>query len=281
MSTIRAAHLCPNNRGFFTRIHYRVDLCTLLLLASCFLPSTAAAADAVAPDFRTEVNEVQLEMVATDVTGQPVANLAPEDLKVVEDGAPVRGFGLSRTHDLPLRATLIYDTSESNQNSWRQMQTPVMRFLQSALDGQDQLWIAAFDSRVQFSRRIQGSEQVIQALNAKRDTFSATAFNDSLLQLLRSQPTEDASQRRSAMIVFSDGEDNYSLHSFRDVIAAAQRAKVAVYWRPRLRGSQCPRPGEDAYNDSTRTAVGLRSVLFGAVHSQQQRIPKCQRHSKP
>jgi len=31
------------------------------------------------------------------------------------------------------------------------------------------------------------------------------------------------------MIVFSDGEDNYSLHSARDVIAAAQQAKVAVY----------------------------------------------------
>lgn len=219
----------PNNSPLFTRIHPGMDFCALLLILSCLLFGTARAADPAAPDIHADVNEVQLEMVATDAAGQPVANLAPADLKVSEDGSPIKQFGLSSAHDLPLLATLIYDTSESNQKSWRQMQRPVTQFAQSVIRRQDQLWIAAFDSKLQFRSQIQGPDQLNRALNVKRGNFNATAFNDALLQALREQPATEAKPRRAAMIVFSDGEDNYSLHSARDVIAAAQQAKVAVY----------------------------------------------------
>ncbi len=168
-------------------------------------------------------------MVATDAAGQPVSNLAAADLKVLEDGSPISRFGLSSAHDLPLFATVIYDTSESNQKFWRQMQRPVARFVQSSISKQDQLWVAAFDSKLQFRNQIQQPDQLTRALNAKRSSFNATAFNDALLQVLRDRPAADAKPRRAAMIVFSDGEDNYSIHSARDVIAAAQQAKVAVY----------------------------------------------------
>jgi VWFA-related protein len=219
----------PNNSLLFSRIHPGMDFCSLLLVLSCLIPGTARAADPAAPDIHADVNEVQLEMVATDSAGQPVANLAPADLKVSEDGSPIKQFGLSSAGDLPLLATLIYDTSESNQKSWRQMQKPVVRFVQSTISKQDQLWVAAFDSKLQFRNQIQQPDQLSRALNAKRSSFNATAFNDALLQALRDQPAAEAKPRRAAMIVFSDGEDNYSLHSARDVVAAAQQAKVAVY----------------------------------------------------
>jgi VWFA-related protein len=226
-------HVCgqsrPNNSLSFSRIHLGMDFCALLLVVSCLIPGTARAADPAAPDIHADVNEVQLEMVATDAAGQPVANLAPADLKVSEDGSPISQFGLSSAHDLPLSATLIYDTSESNQKSWRQMQRPVTQFAQSVIRSQDQLWIAAFDSKLQFRSQVQEFDQLTRALNAKRGNFNATAFNDALLQALHDQPASEAKPRRAVMIVFSDGEDNYSLHSARDVIAAAQQAKVAVY----------------------------------------------------
>lgn len=229
MSTLCACSQSrPNNSLPSIRIHLGMDLCALLFVVSCLIPS-ARAADPVAPDIRTNVNEVQLEMVATDAAGQPVSDLAPGDLKVLEDGSPVNQFGLSSAHDLPLSATVIYDTSESNQKSWRQMQRPVTQFAQSVIRRQDQLWIAAFDSKLQFKSQVQETDQLTRALNAKRGSFNATAFNDALLEALRDQPTAEAKPRRAAMIVFSDGEDNYSIHSARDVIAAAQQAKVAVY----------------------------------------------------
>jgi VWFA-related protein len=221
---------CSNNRLSFTGIHLGVDFCALLLVVSCFVPSAALAADpAAAPDVRANVNEVQLEMVATDTAGRPVSNLAAADLKVVEDGSPVSHFGLNSAQDLPLFATVIYDVSESNQKCWRQMEKQVMRFVQSTIGKQDQLWIAAFDSKLQFKSQIEESDQLRQALHVKGDNDNVTAFNDSLLGMLRDHPSSEAQPRRAAMIVFSDGEDNYSMHSPGEVIAAAQQAKVAVY----------------------------------------------------
>ena len=204
-------------------------MCALLLLLSCVLPRAATAADAAGSDFRAEVSEVQLEMVATDAVGRPIPNLTATDLKVLEDGSPVHNFGLNSTRDVPLLATLIYDTSESNQKSWRKMQEPVIHFARSTIGKQDHLWIAAFDSKLQFNREIQTPEQIPAALNARRGTFNATAFNDALVQALRDFPSPSMAPRRGAMIVFSDGEDNYSIHSFEDVVSAAQRAKVSVY----------------------------------------------------
>jgi VWFA-related protein len=230
MSTSRVRFQpCPNNRRSCTRIHFGVNLCALLLLASCFVRSEALAADAAAPDIRADVNEVQLGMVATDTAGRPVPNLAAADLKVLEDGSPVNHFGLNSSHDLPLFATVIYDTSESNQKCWRQMEEPVLRFVQSTIRKQDQLWIAAFDSKLQFKSQIQKSDQLKNALHVKGGDNHVTAFNDSLLRMLQDQPSSEARPHRDAMIVFSDGEDNYSMHAPADVIAAAQQAKVAIY----------------------------------------------------
>ncbi len=66
----------PNNSLRFIRIHPGMDFCTLLLVLSC-LPWTARAADPASPDIHADVNEVQLEMVATDAAGHPMPNLAP------------------------------------------------------------------------------------------------------------------------------------------------------------------------------------------------------------
>ena len=221
--------LCRNNSPSFTRIHFDVYFCALLLLASCFVPTEALAADPAVPNIRADVNEVQLGMVATDQAGRPVSNLAAADLKVLEDGAPVNHFGLNSAHDLPLFATVIYDTSESNQKCWRQMQKPVMRFVQSTIGKQDQLWIAAFDSKLQFKSQIREPDQLSDALSVRGGHDNVTAFNDSLLGMLQDRSSSEAKTRRAAMIVFSDGEDNYSMHSVGDVISAAQQAKVAVY----------------------------------------------------
>ena len=230
MSTLRLfPESCPNNSHPLPGIHARVGFWTLFLFVSCLLPNTTRAADPAAPDIRADVNEVQLEMVATDAAGQPVSNLVPADLKVLEDGLPVNQFGVSSARDLPLFATVIYDTSESNQKCWRQMQKPVIHFVQSTIGKQDLLWVAAFDSKIRFDIQIHESDQLSHALNVSGDNDNATAFNDALLRTLRDRPPADAKPRRAAMIVFSDGEDNDSIHSLHDVIAAAQQAKVAVY----------------------------------------------------
>ncbi len=201
----------------------------LWLLSVLLLSIAGIAAEPSAPNVRTTVREVQLEVVATDAVGQPVSNLGASDIKVREDGKLITGFGLSQVKDLPLVATVIYDTSESNEKTWLRMQAPVTKFLRETIAEKDQLWIGAFDSKLRFKTRVQSVAQYQPALNAAPGRENVTGFNDALFKALLDQPPAVSEPRRTAMIVLSDGEDNYSIHSLPEVIAAAQKAKVAVY----------------------------------------------------
>jgi VWFA-related protein len=201
----------------------------LWLLSILLFSSAGIAAGPPTPDYRTTVNEVQLEVVATDASGRPVQDLDTSDIRVREDGQQIENFGLSQMEGLPLFATVIYDTSESNEKAWRLMQGPVTKFLRETISEGDQLWIGAFDSNLRFKTRVEGVAQFRPALNAAPGRDNLTGFNDALFKALLDEPEAVAEPRRRAMIVFSDGEDNYSIHSLPEVIAAAQKAKVAVY----------------------------------------------------
>ncbi len=201
----------------------------LWLLPILLFSSAGLAAGPPTPDYRKTVNEVQLELVATDVSGRPLPGLGKSDIRVREDGQQIENFGLSQMEGLPLFATVIYDTSESNEKAWMRMQGPVAKFLRETISERDQLWIAAFDSKLRFKTHVESVAQFQPALNAAPGRENLTGFNDALFKALLDEPAGVAESRRRAMLVFSDGEDNYSIHSLPEVIAAAQKAKVAVY----------------------------------------------------
>ncbi len=198
-----------------------------LFLASSL--SAGAGAATPLPEFRKNVNEVQIEVVATDTVGRPVADLTVSDIEVLENGQSMRGFGLSRVEDLPVFATLIYDTSESNEKTWLRMQEPVSRFLRRTITDRDQLWIAAFDSRMRFMTQVKNPDQLQAALSVAPGRDNLTGFYDAIFRSLLELRIDAGQPRRAAMLVISDGEDNYSIHSLPEVIASAQRSKVSIY----------------------------------------------------
>jgi VWFA-related protein len=212
-------------------IRFKPCLFSVLLLLSAFV---VAAADGSAPTIHKTVSEVQLEVVATDDAGRPVQDLSASDIKVLEEGRMVQQFGLTVAHNLPLLTTVIYDTSASNRKTWQQMQGPISTFVQQTLNERDQLWVGGFDSKLRFKVQVHEVDQFKQALNVQAGDQNLTAFNDALLRALRDKTIDNAEARRASMIVFSDGEDNYSIHSVQEVITAAQRAKIAVYTIHRL-----------------------------------------------
>lgn len=243
--------------------------CLVLLVLAVGVEGTARAESAT-PDIHKAVNEVQLEIIATDSAGLPVANLSPSDLKVFEDGKPVRQFGLSRAHDLPLFAMVVYDTSESNQKAWREMREPVETFIRQTIQKQDQLWVAAFDRDLHFKMQVHDSSELLQALSACAGPQNVTAFNDALLHALRDQSSGNIEPRRAAMILFSDGEDNYSLHSLPEVIASAQRAKIAIY--SVRRRQKHDRGDGDAALRAVATGTGGRNFIVSNTRDLQQAL---------
>jgi VWFA-related protein len=89
--------------------------------------------------------------------------------------------------------------------------------------------VLAFNSRIELERRVNSPGELESAL-ADPGSGGLTALYDVLYQACgRSVFAADGQPHRSALILFSDGEDDLSLHGLSDTIARAEMAGVAIY----------------------------------------------------
>ena len=196
----------------------RVPAVALALLS--FVTVTSAAGPGGNPDvpittFRIEAAEVHVAFSAYDRKKRPVAEVSAADFQLLRDGRPIDPAPeVERRHESPIAATVMTDVSESMakavpmaRESWKWMDANLLR-------GQDE--VSYFDF---------GEE--LTADQSQKQKGNLTSFYDCLLELI--PQIADRQEGRKVLILFTDGQDNYSLHSLRDVTDLALRRDVAVY----------------------------------------------------
>ena len=198
----------------------------LLLLISGSLASFAAESTFLV---RKRVSEVQFTLVATDPNGRPRLHLSPTDIMVLEDGRPIPRFELRSAADLPLRIGVVLDLSDSTVKSWASVGSALVRSLQQVMRANDQLLVLAFNSKIELERTVSDPVQLGEIL-AHPATGGLTALYDTVYHACDEPVFSDEREpHRSAMILFSDGEDDLSVRGLADAIARAERRGVAIY----------------------------------------------------
>jgi VWFA-related protein len=174
---------------------------------------------------RQRVLLVELDLSVYDRNGRRLADLAPADLEVFEDGVrqAIDSFSLEPR---PLRLALVLDSSASMRRKlWRAQQAAV-EFLQ-ALAPDDQAAVIDFDDQVRVAAALgaapAGLVRGVRAARAdgKTHLFDAFAAGVGLL--------EGEAESRSAVILLTDGRDEGSAETFSGVVERARRAAVACY----------------------------------------------------
>ncbi len=177
---------------------------------------------------QTSVNEVRLTIVATDSNGRPVSNLSPGQISLFENGRPVRDFDLRPASDLPLRLGIIFDLSDSMQKAWPMLRSSLAQPLQQLLQPKDQILLLAFDNKIELNEALTSPQQ-FDLLKLPRSA-GLTALYDTLYLACKKEMLMDTVEpRRSALILFSDGEDNLSRHDLDEVTESAVSAGIAIY----------------------------------------------------
>jgi len=172
---------------------------------------------------------VQLTLVATDLNDRPMDTLSPSDITVLEDGQPVPRFELRTAADLRLRVAVVIDLSDSTRKSWTTVRTALSQSLQDVMRPDDEVMVLAFNSRIELERWVKSPGELESALTDP-GSGGLTALYDALYQICgRSVFAADGQPHRSALILFSDGEDDLSSHGLSDAIARAEMAGVAIY----------------------------------------------------
>jgi len=213
-------------------------------------PSTtaqSAPSTAVAPDQNAQapippkpyvlpqlnVTEVNLIFVVTDARGHFVDDLQQQDLALLDDGKPpLRVNHFTHETNLPLRIGLMIDTSSSIRSRFAFEQTAAKEFLLSVLNTQrDKAFIEGFDIQTELTQGFTANPSMLDTGISKLRPGGGTALYDNLYRTCRDQMlTVDAgSDVRKAIVLLSDGDDNYSRARLEDSIKECQRADTIVY----------------------------------------------------
>ncbi|WP_238398517.1 VWA domain-containing protein [Edaphobacter sp. 12200R-103] len=181
---------------------------------------------------KVQVNEVNLIFTVTDKKGRFITGLKRENFGLLDDGRPpVAVLRFSQQTNLPLRVGIMLDTSSSIRQRFQFEQDSAIEFLLQILHRNDRAFVQGFDIETDMAQGFTNNIDLLNQGIRKLRPGGGTALYDALYRTCRDQMLtlqEDGAVRR-ALIVLSDGNDNYSRAQQSDAIKMCQRAETIVY----------------------------------------------------
>jgi VWFA-related protein len=178
------------------------------------------------------VNEVNLVFAVTDKKGRFVPNLKQDSFGLLDDGRPpVHVSRFSLASNLPLRVGILLDTSSSIRQRFQFEQDSAIEFLLQVLHLNDRAFIAGFDIQLDMAQGFTNNVDLLNQGVRKLRPGGGTALYDNLYKVCHDQmlTLRDTVAVRRALILVSDGDDNYSRALQSDAIKECQRAETIVY----------------------------------------------------
>jgi VWFA-related protein len=176
--------------------------------------------------------EVALIFTVTDHHGNFVTGLQQQDFGLLDDGRPpaaVRHF--AQQTNLPLRVGLMLDTSTSIRQRFQFEQEAATDFLLQILRPEDRAFVEGFDVQTELSQDFTNRIDLLDTGIRKLRPGGGTALFDSIYKTCRDQmlTLQQSNAVRKAIVLVSDGDDNYSRAYESDAIKECQRAETIVY----------------------------------------------------
>jgi VWFA-related protein len=139
--------------------------------------------------------------------GNPVSDLQQKDFLVFEDGKP-QEIVFFAGEDSPFDLVLLLDLSGSSKDKVKLIRNSAKRFVDSTRP-MDRVAIVAFADVIKIVSPLTWDRELLKdAIEEIRDPLSGTNFWDSLLYTMTRLISSEKSQRRSAVVVMTDGVDN-------------------------------------------------------------------------
>ncbi len=187
----------------------------------------AAAAQA---HFSARSDLAVLHVAVTDDRGHQIAGLTREAFAVIEDGAP-QPITVFSGDDAPATVGLLIDDSTSMSGLRTQVTTAVAAFVDTSHPADDQFALT-FNEQVlpvlpPHLPYTNDATVLRVALEHAITARGRTALHDAVLRGIAD--LEVAAGLRTALVIVSDGGDNASRHSLRDVYDALAASNTVVY----------------------------------------------------
>ena len=176
--------------------------------------------------------EVNLVFTVTDGKGHFVTNLPQQQFGLLDDGrAPSRVVRFQQQSNLPLRVGIMLDTSNSIRSRFDFEQQAAIDFLLQILRPADRAFVEGFDVQTDIAQDYTNRIDLLDTGIHKLRPGGGTSLFDGLYKTCRDQmlTLRDKQAVRRALVLVSDGDDDYSRSQEADAIKMCQRAETIVY----------------------------------------------------
>jgi Ca-activated chloride channel family protein len=172
-----------------------------------------------------DVNVVLVNTTVTDSQGHYVAKLEKEDFRLWEDRIEqkIEYFG---SEDIPQTVGIVFDVSASMRNKITVAQEAAMKFLQMG-KRDDEFFLIEFNDRAELSKDFTANSARLekQLLTASPD--GNTALYDAIYLAL--QKVRGGHNPRKALLLITDGEDNWSSYTLSEVKEFLKESDAQLY----------------------------------------------------
>ena len=208
-----------------------LSLITLFLFATASFISSddigqKKAAD-TPPLFKVGVEMVFLKVSVTDPLNRYVTGLEKEHFKVYEDKIEQSVTHFSQ-QSAPISVGFIFDVSGSMKDNAniKKAKTALSRFFQSG-NPEDEFFLITFNHKTKLIQAFTDDESTVQNEAAMQKPGGRTALYDAVYMGL--EQVQQAKNEKKALILITDGEDNSSRYSPREVREFAKESDVQIY----------------------------------------------------
>ena len=196
-----------------------------LILISLLATTGKGKGTDVAPRFTVGVDTVLVRVAVTDPLNRYVVGLDREHFRVFENKVEqtISHFSNDKA---PITVGVILDTSGSMGDNILSARTSVMRFLEQG-DSRDEYFLLGFSDRSNLIQDFTSSGETIQNQVSFTNPKGRTALYDAIY--LGLEKMSGAKNDKKALIVITDGEDNTSRYTFREVKDFVKESETQIY----------------------------------------------------
>ncbi len=179
------------------------------------------------PPIRLDVELVQVPLTVLDPWNRIVTGLGREHFRVFEDGVEQEVVKV-QVEEVPISVGIVFDKSGSmGLNAAIQAARLMSNEFFKTKNIRDEFLVVALDSRAHLITPFTDNVDRVQSELMYTKPGGLTALNDAIYLALNQMKT--GKHPRKALIIISDGEENHSRYSDKDVEQAAVEADTQVY----------------------------------------------------
>src|ERR1051326_7257506 len=171
------------------------------------------------------VDLVLVPVTVTDAKNRPVLDLPRDSFQLYEGEEPQQIQYFSR-EDGPISLGVLLDLSKSMTNKIDVAREAVQQFFRAA-NPEDDYFVITFNSEPHVAADTTQSLGSIEASLAQATPAGRTALLDAIY--LGIQKAHHAKYKRRALLIISDGGDNASRYSSKEIRRLVQEADVQIY----------------------------------------------------